>query len=55
MLKGMRSKGHNPLLLQKIKIIDGRMTVIVQRAYDGKISNLILHPSTVLISPLMPS
>jgi hypothetical protein len=29
--------------------------VIAQRAYDRKISNIILHPSTALISSLMPS
>jgi hypothetical protein len=55
MSKGMRSKCHHPLPLRKVKVVDGRMGVIAQRAYDRKISNLILHPSTVFISPLMPN
>jgi hypothetical protein len=55
MPKGMRSKGYHMSPLQKIRGVDGRMIVIARRAYDEKISNLTLHPSTALISPLMPS
>jgi hypothetical protein len=40
---------------KKIRVVDKKMVMIARRAYDGKISNPTLHPSTALISPLMLS